>query len=127
MAPEADSDLKRLQFVQQKGGQAINYTSDVAGKVYSTTKQYIPESLHPTVKRVEDTVSEYGSPVLTTVQDKGGKVLQVADDKVRPSGISTPPAYLVPAFAYAAPHVAVPITFRDAVGGWCSKDDCVFP
>ena len=83
MAPEADSDLKRLQFVQQKGGQAINYTSDVAGKVYSTTKQYIPESLQPTVKRVEDTVSEYGSPVLTTVQDKGGKVLQVADSKVQ--------------------------------------------
>lgn len=82
MAPEADADLKRLQFVQQKGGQAINYTSDVAGKVYSTTKQYIPESLQPTVKRVEDTVSEYGSPVLTTVQDKGGKVLQVADSKV---------------------------------------------
>lgn len=82
MAPEADSDLKRLSFVQQKGGQAINYTSDVAGKVYSQTKQYIPESLHPTVKKVEDTVSEYGSPALTTVQDKGGKFLQVADSKV---------------------------------------------
>lgn len=82
MAPEAGSDLKQLNFVQEKGGQAINYTSNVAGKVYSTTKEYIPQQFHPHVKSVEDKVSEYGSPVLTTVQDKGGNALQFADSKV---------------------------------------------
>ena len=77
------SDLKYFGGVQSKTGQAANYTTDVAGKLYTTAKQYIPESVQPTVKAVEDKVSEYGSPVLTTLQDQGGKFLQVADSKVR--------------------------------------------
>ena len=72
-----------LWCVQSKTGQAANYTTDVAGKLYTTAKQYVPESAQGTVKLVEDKVSEYGSPVLTTLQDKGGKILQVADSKVR--------------------------------------------
>lgn len=109
MAPEADSDLKRLHFVQEQGGKAINYTSDVAGKVYTQTKQYLPESLHPTVKRMEDTVSEYGSPALTTVQDKGGKFLQVADSKV-------PRIVLTCRMSAAVCHEADRADFRDHAG-----------
>ena len=76
------SDLKYFGGVQSKTGQAANYTTDVAGKLYTTAKQYVPEGAQGTVKLVEDKVSEYGSPVLTTLQDKGGKILQVADSKV---------------------------------------------
>lgn len=76
------SDLKYFGGMQSKGGQAANYTTDVAGKLYTSAKQYIPESVQPHVKAVEDKVSEYGSPVLTTLQDKGGNVLQFADSKV---------------------------------------------
>lgn len=75
--------MKYFGGVQTMTGQAANYTTDVAGKLYTSAKQYVPERAQPTVKAVEDKVSEYGSPVLTTIQDKGGKMLQVADSKVR--------------------------------------------
>ncbi len=81
------SDLKYFGTVQSKTGQAANYTTDVAGKLYTSAKQYIPDSVQPHVKAVEDKVSEYGSPALTTLQDKSGKFLQIADSKVR-----SPPA-----------------------------------
>ena len=77
------SDLKYFGGVQSTTGQAANYTSDVAGKVYSTVKQYVPEGLQPHLKVAEDKMSEYGSPAITTLQDKGGKFLQIADTKVR--------------------------------------------
>ncbi len=77
------SDLKYFGGVQSTTGQAANYTSDVAGKVYTTVKQYVPEGLQPHLKVAEDKMSEYGSPALTTLQDKGGKFLQIADTKVR--------------------------------------------
>ncbi|DBA94569.1 hypothetical protein WJX77_009189 [Trebouxia sp. C0004] len=76
------SDLKYFGGVQATTGQAANYTSDVAGKVYTSVKQYVPEGLQPHLKVAEDKMSEYGSPALTTLQDKGGKFLQVADSKV---------------------------------------------
>jgi len=76
------SDMKYFGGVQSITGQAANYTTDVAGKLYTSAKQYVPERAQPTVKNIEDKVSEYGSPVLTTLQDKGGKLLQVADSKV---------------------------------------------
>ena len=77
------SDLKYLGGVQAKAGQAANATTDVAGKVYTNVKQRLPESAQPYVKAAEDKFSEYGTPVLTTVQDKGGKLVQNADEKVR--------------------------------------------
>lgn len=77
------SDMKYFGGVQSLTGQAANYTTDVAGKLYTSAKQFVPERAQPTFKNIEDKVSEYGSPVLTTLQDKGGKILQVADAKVR--------------------------------------------
>ena len=77
------NDMKYFGGVQSLTGQAANYTTDVAGKIYTSAKQYVPEAAQPVVKTVEDKVTEYGSPVLTTIQDKGGKLLQVADSKVR--------------------------------------------
>ena len=77
------SDLKYLGGVQAKAGQAANVTTDMAGKVYTNVKQRLPESAQPYVKAAEDKFSEYGTPVLTTVQDKGGKLVQNADEKVR--------------------------------------------
>lgn len=76
-------DLKYFGGVQSTTGQAANFTTDVAGKVYGTVKQYVPEGLQPHLKTAEDKVSEFGSPALTTLQDKGGKFLQIADSKVR--------------------------------------------
>lgn len=76
------SDLKYFGPVSEKTGQAANYTSDVASKVYTTVKQKSPESAQPYFKLAEDKFSEYGSPILTTVQDKSGKFVQVADEQV---------------------------------------------
>ena len=76
------SDLKYFGPVSEKTGQAANYTSDVASKVYTTVKQKSPESAQPYFKLAEDKFSEYGSPILTTVQDKSGKFVQIADEQV---------------------------------------------
>ena len=77
------SDLKYLGAVQSKTGQVANYTTDTAGKIYTTLKQAVPQSAQPHVKTMEDKVSELGSPVLTTLQDNSSKLFQIADSKVR--------------------------------------------
>lgn len=87
--PAAESDsqkLQRLGFVQTYSEAALSKGYEVAGSVYSTTRGYVPAAIEDKVSWGEDKVSEistqYGAPLVNTVQDKSQQILGIVDSQV---------------------------------------------
>ncbi len=77
------ADLKRLAFIRSYSDYYFQKGYGLASSVYSTGKSYAPDRFHGSIAAVEQTVSEYGTPLVTAVQDKSDQVLQIVDSKVR--------------------------------------------
>ena len=77
------ADLKHLGFVPKYSTYFWNKGYGVASDLYSATKAYAPDSIKPRIGKLEETVTSYSTPMLTTMQDQGDKVLHVADSQVR--------------------------------------------
>ncbi|KAK9816682.1 hypothetical protein WJX72_003614 [[Myrmecia] bisecta] len=75
-------DLKRLAFVRSYSGYYWDKGYGLASSVYTTGKSYVPDRLNGSIKAVEETVSEYGTPLVVAVQDKSDQVLHIVDSKV---------------------------------------------
>ena len=91
--PAAESDsqkLQRLGFVQTYSEAALSKGYEVAGSVYNTTRGYVPAAIEDKVSWGEDKVSEistqYGAPLVNTVQDKSQQILGIVDSQVRALG-----------------------------------------
>nr|ARQ20716.1 oil globule protein [Lobosphaera incisa] len=76
------ADLKRLAFVRSYSDYYFQKGYGLASSVYSTGKSYAPDRFHGSIAAVEQTVSEYGTPLVTAVQDKSDQVLHLVDSKV---------------------------------------------
>ena len=84
--PRMSNDLKRLNFVSTAA--AASYLE--AEKLYKVAKAYVPSLVAPTVQRTEDYAAGTLAPLVASVQDLGGKLLQYADQKVTASrGLSS--------------------------------------
>lgn len=87
--PAAESDnqkLQRLGFVQTYSEAALNKGYEVAGTVYNTTRGYVPAVIEDKVSWGEGKVSEistqYGAPIVNSVQDKSQQFLGIVDYQV---------------------------------------------
>mmetsp|Transcript_5656 Transcript_5656/g.16148 ORF Transcript_5656/g.16148 Transcript_5656/m.16148 type:complete len:294 (-) Transcript_5656:544-1425(-) len=87
--PAAESDnqkLQRLGFVQTYSEAALNKGYEVAGTVYNTTRGYVPAAIEDKVSWGEGKVSEistqYGAPIVNSVQDKSQQFLGIMDSQV---------------------------------------------
>lgn len=78
--------LQRLGFVQTYSEAALNKSCAVAGSVYSSTRGYVPTAMEDKVSLVEGKVSQigtqYGAPLVNTVQDKSQQILGIVDCQV---------------------------------------------
>jgi len=88
--PTSESDsqkLQRLGFVQSYSEAAVNKSCEVASSVYNTTRGYVPAAVEDQVSWGEGKFSEittqYGAPLVNTVQDKSQQILGIVDSQVR--------------------------------------------
>lgn len=81
-AEVGNGDLKRLGFIRSYSSYALDKTYSLASEVYATGKHYLPGSLEPRIKAVEEKVTEVGSPLVSKLQDRSDFVLHTLDSKV---------------------------------------------
>lgn len=79
----ADKGLKRLGFVKGYSGYVYSRSLDLSSSLYSKTTSFVPGSLKPSLKRIEDLASDYAGPVFHSVQDSSSKALTYADGQVK--------------------------------------------
>ena len=79
---QADGDLKRLAFVRNYSGYAVNKGYSLASSVYMTGRALAPASLDSGLRSVEDRISGYSMPLVMAVQDQSMKALSQLDQQV---------------------------------------------
>ena len=83
-------DLKQLGGVKQ----LASGTTEVIANVYAATKSKLPQGVQQQVNSVEQTVSQYTSPYITTAQDQSERLLHTVDDRVRSDAYAVLAAWL---------------------------------
>lgn len=129
--PAAESDsqkLQRLGFVQTYSEAALSKGYEVAGSVYSTTRGYVPAAIEDKVSWGEDKVSEistqYGAPLVNTVQDKSQQILGIVDTQVRSLGADV--VSTAPRSRLASAQPSTPCSFLLILQASSSHDTIVF-
>ncbi|KAI7845739.1 hypothetical protein COHA_000655 [Chlorella ohadii] len=99
-APEQQPELELKRLTPVVGAAASAAT--LAGRLYVSSKAYVPERLQGTVAAAEGKVAELATPYLPTLLDKGTSVLQAVDQKVDSTILSAWSSYTSHAEALTA-------------------------
>lgn len=75
---QRSDELKKLDFVPKYGSKGVKLANDA----YETAKAYVPESVKPTLEKVEGSVGAAAAPYVLKAQDSGNALLKTVDSKV---------------------------------------------